>query len=295
MRRTAARPSGRSAGDGHRPSGRARARRPWLILFACGAVGWPLPSARLAAQGPAPAGGPLPAEPDPTSRFPYAPRGERCEGFYSRLLSVPLLRLVSFTTAREDFEPRAAESVLISWGEGSGAADTIQAESMVRRQRYLMSVVVPARTGRFLWPQDVLARAAELRGNDLALLAWTGQRIAGVQERVYLPVTLTRTGGASAGPDPAVEVISDQQLIRVSTTLSRVDPETGSETSVYTEKDAGGAPYIPLTRVRIPIEPDLVPGLYYIRVIAVYPDADAPEGTSRTATDVWFLSPGGRE
>jgi hypothetical protein len=181
------------------------------------------------------------------------------------------LRVVSFTEIVEDFDARSGEDLLVRW-PAFGDGDThVRAQSLRPRHHYRMDVVLPAGTTRYIWPTHQLA-AHDLKKDELGMLAWTRRTAGGKAYEAYLPVRIQQR--TEANPmDPSsvytVVLIADVELVDVTYSLRRVEPDGRLETFVRTTQRLQEYGYYPAGRgfkVPIPVSELEVGRVYLLQV-----------------------------
>ena len=108
---------------------------------------------------------------DDPLRYQLQPTGDRCEGRYVRLDAGDLdIHPVSLLRGNITFGPDGP--ITVAWGSGLGqSALHIQAISLTQRVHYQMDALVPAASGTWIWPSDLVKNSLKLSPSEVGLLA----------------------------------------------------------------------------------------------------------------------------
>jgi hypothetical protein len=151
---------------------------------------------------------------------------------------IPVVGLAAFV---ENFDPQRGVDLTLRFAPSSTDSAWIVASSVRPTLHYQMDAAVPAGVDQLKWPVSIL-RAESIRRDDLAVLAWTSA--PGITERVYLPISLTQSPGATTAAPATLTLMllpaKRARAIRVSTAetdsvgramrwLKENDPVPGSD------------------------------------------------------------------
>lgn len=278
---------------------------PWRAPL-CVAVAVLLTTAAAALPRPA-AGEPVEVVCDPgleaadSRATAYQHRGDRCEGVYALKVSSDKLRLVSFTTAFGDFDPRRERGLEIEWPLSAPAGDAVRlrAYSLNPRTYYRMDSAAAPASGHFTWNSGLL-EALGLRRPDLGVVGWTFTESCG-DGPLYLPLSIHPPAEAVpaapaaaadvSGPAYEVVIVPGEKLAEVFLTIRPVEIRAGStgeppEPSLPHGEPLGYGFYPAREPTVLSLEPPSKPGIYRLTL-----GADFQRGGS-TSTTFCFFHPG---
>src|SRR5262245_38635827 len=130
----------------------------------------------------------------------YADRGDRCEGIYAQEVSGGALEIASITVNFVNYKFAREAPLLLEWPPLDAAEVRVRSSGLRRRLYYRMDARRAAKPPIYSWSSDMLARL-ELSRDEIGLLAWTQQTVAGVTRRIYLPLNVTPKAVAAAPPE----------------------------------------------------------------------------------------------
>ena len=220
----------------------------------------------------------------------YRPRGDRCEGLYVQEVAGGTLQIVSLTASFKTYKFEKDKPLLLEWPVVGDAQVQVRASSLKRKLYYRMDMLRSQKPPGYTWPSDVLSRL-QLGRDEIGLLAWTDQPVAGGKRRTYLPLRVTPQGSPTP-PDVesyTVVLMSSVGLQAVYVTLCPVDSDGKPAKPI--RKDSKLVGYHPAERpILLPIlfsELTGAPsGLYSLSV-----GAEASNGDPRKAPEICFFHP----
>lgn len=202
----------------------------------------------------------------PTGLYPYALRGDRCEGLYEVELSYnDELPVAGFTVPGREIEYRDPRRIHVRWHGQSGDV-RLRAESLRWRTYYRMDTTRPASGRLFTWPTVILG-ALEFSRSEIAVLAWLEEGLP-PSRRVHLPVVLDTA--TALRPTTAYElvIVPTTEFTRVRMTLYRVLPSGELQLVGPLNVEVGEPPFDRDIEIRItvPLTGTLAPGDYEIQL-----------------------------
>jgi len=229
------------------------------------------------------------------SEIGYALRGDRCEGLYIQEVSGGALEIVSLTEDFKTYKFAKDKPLLLEWTALGDAPVQVRASSLKRKLYYRMDTLRSQKPPGYTWPPDILSQL-ELGRNEIGLLAWTEQPVAGGKRKIFLPLRVTPQE-SPAHPQQALEsykivLMSSVELQEVYVTLCPLDSNCKPGKPIRTSQrlDVGWYPAQKPIEFRIPYSelrgaPD---GLYSLSV-----GAELKNGDPRIARELCFFHPNG--
>jgi len=209
----------------------------------------------------------------------YRPRGDRCEGVYAKEVSGTTL-VVSFTEFVENFDPAAAQKLLVEWTTLGAGKINLRALSLKHNLYYQMDTVRPEGSSSYTWPTDVLA-ALNLKKNDLGIIAWALYEVGGTKRAVYFPVRLKQQSAPAKSAAYQLVLLPDAELAQVYFRLAPVK-EDGTLGAFIKDEVLDG--FYPAGRgVEMDIPESITPGIYYMKI-----SATLKAGGSTKPVEMWF-------
>lgn len=231
----------------------------------------------------------------------YADRGDRCEGIYAQEVSGGALEIASITVNFGNYKFAREVPLLLEWPALDADEVHVRSSGLRRKLYYRMDTRRPAKPPIYSWSSDILARL-DLSRDEIGLLAWTQQTVAGAKRRVYLPLNVTPKAVALEPPGRdkqgyleayKIVLVSTVELQEVYVTLRRVEPDgrLGKPIRSNSRLDQGFYPAERPITFRIPFSelPGTSTGLFSLSV-----GAELKNGEPRIAPEIIFFhsSPG---
>lgn len=196
----------------------------------------------------------------------YQLRGQRCEGIYAQPVAGTALWLVSLTQSFEAYDPSSGADLLVNWSSASSQPVQLRAQGIQRGLFYRMDAIRPANSAPFHWPSDILM-VRGLAREELGVLAWTQMKVAGREESVYLPLSVSQH--AAAGTDGPIQltIYPTVELAGVYLSVAWGGTDGRTLTPRQTGTEIGYGYYPAHQPITIPLDLDS-PGLYYVEISA---------------------------
>jgi len=189
----------------------------------------------------------------------YQDRSDRCEGLYQLKVSGTPLTITGLSQSLHNIEWNKTPKLELSWQAPPNQPVRLRAISLQQAISYRMdSLRAPAGGTRFTWPTDILQRVG-VSADDVAVSAFydTG---AGDSSRVYLPLAI---GGQPAAVPFEVVLYPGVDLNDCAVSLQL---EGGPP--VWQNRVLGKKKYAAADAIRVPLPPNLKPGLYRFEAAA---------------------------
>jgi hypothetical protein len=176
------------------------------------------------------------------SPLAYRQRGDRCEGLYAQQVGALSLEIRSLIESFGAFDPQQDPELAVEWTappQGGGREVRLRAFSFQPRTYFRMDAALPAGSGSYRWPTDVLA-AVGLGREDLGLVAWTTLPGPGGSARaVYLPLRLGPAAAPPARAEILVSLVPSVRLQEIRISLTRLDAEGGPGATLRQHEELG--------------------------------------------------------
>ena len=190
----------------------------------------------------------------------YQDRSDRCEGLYKLQVSGTPLAIMGVAQALRNTEWKSMPRLDLSWHAPQNQPVRIRAFSLQPSVSYRMDSLRSPSTGAgFGWPTDILERVG-LAANDVALGAWY-EVGPGDSKRVFLPLAV---GGQAPMSPFEILLFPGVELNDCVVTLQ---PEEGGD-AIWRDRLLGKKRYSAAVAIRVPLPPNLKPGLYRFEAAA---------------------------
>ncbi len=210
--------------------------------------------------------------------FGYAPRGDRCEGLYSRQVAGgTVLYLVSLTEAFGDYDPRTADTLIVEWSGAGDGALRLRAEGVRPELYYRMDAGRPGSAGSFRWPTTVLV-SQRIPRRDIGVVGWTTRSLGGSAREVYVPLRIAPRGRTAPCGTPRLALWPGRRLDSLTMSVASVSA-SGVQSAWIREDEELGEGYYPAQDTISVLLSGLAPGTYVVRFVA-FPRGGAPTPVS---------------
>lgn len=195
----------------------------------------------------------------------YRLRGDRCEGLFIQEIAGDSLRIVSFTKRYQDFDPSSIKQLVVKWKAPNGTPVRLRATGLRRRLYYRMDTILPIGKFSYNWPTDIL-NSLSLKKNDLGVLSWIKYISAGMDQQLYLPVSIDARASPGFKDSYELIIMPGVELEEVYISLAMVGPMGHSLTYIMEGKPLGYYYYPPERPIRIPVANPKSPGVYRLQI-----------------------------
>ena len=235
-------------------------------------------------------------QPAGESEVGYSMRGDRCEGLYVQEVSGGTLEIVSLTENFKGYKFAKDKPLLLEWPAPGDAQVQVRASSLKRKLYYRMDALRSQKPPGYTWPPEILSRL-ELGREEIGLLAWTQQPVAGVKRIIHLPLRVTPQESPgqpqlNAGDGYTVVLMPSVELQEVYVTLCPLDANGKPGTPIRKSSKLDSSFYPagrPLAfRVSFSELRGAPEGLYSLSV-----GAELKNGNPKIAPEICFFHPHG--
>ena len=216
----------------------------------------------------------------------YRPRGDRCEGLYTRdVTAMATLRVVSFTELFTDYDGRSGADLQVDWSPFGEEPVHVRAYGLRRRLYYRMDTLRPAGSQSWAWPSGMLGALGVAR-RELGVVAWTEHKVGENTREILLPLRIVQRGTHEAPKGLELVLQASVELSEVFLSLAVIE-QSGRPLRVLRRDDPLAYGYYPAER-QIPVNLAGLPdrGLYRLDVGA------SLRGGGMLTTTIWLYHAG---